>query len=175
MFCPKCGIQNPDNGKFCRSCGTDLGTVTEALSGKLPETSRNLTDSKNKPMTWEKALKPLALGVAFIVISFILGVSGAGRGWWFWLLIPGFMTLASGIAGIIQLQRMEKAGGGAVSDDRSYLGKADNPALPSPQTEWVAPETSYKTGDLVPPSVTDGTTRLLERDSEGETRALPKK
>ncbi|MGI8670151.1 MAG: zinc-ribbon domain-containing protein, partial [Aridibacter sp.] len=23
MFCPKCGTQNPENGKFCRKCGTD--------------------------------------------------------------------------------------------------------------------------------------------------------
>ncbi len=175
MFCPKCGVQNPDNGKFCRSCGTDLGGVTDALSGKSPAVSCDLTDRKNRPVTWERALKPLAMGIAFIIISFILGASGAGRGWWFWLLIPGFMMLASGVAGIIQLQRMEKAGGIVVGDDRSYLGTAATPALPSPQTEWIAPETRYKTGDLVPPSVTDGTTRRLERDSEGETMALPKK
>ena len=35
MFCPKCGIQNPDAGKFCRSCGTDLGNVSDALSGNI--------------------------------------------------------------------------------------------------------------------------------------------
>jgi ribosomal protein L40E len=33
MFCPKCGTQNPVTGKFCRSCGTDLATVSDALSG----------------------------------------------------------------------------------------------------------------------------------------------
>jgi len=47
--------------------------------------------------------------------------------------------------------------------------------LPPPQTQWVAPESKYKTGDLVPPSVTDNTTRHLEMDSEGQTMTLPKK
>ncbi len=35
MFCPKCGTQNPESGKFCRKCGTDLSPVSDALSGKL--------------------------------------------------------------------------------------------------------------------------------------------
>jgi hypothetical protein len=48
-------------------------------------------------------------------------------------------------------------------------------ALPPNQTEYVAPESRFKTGDLVPPSVTDNTTRHLEMDSEGKTMALPKK
>lgn len=126
-------------------------------------------------MTWERALKPLALGVAFIVISFILGASGAGKGWWFWLLIPGFMMLASGVAGIVQLTR-EPAGGVAASDDHSAaLNPAANTALPPPQTQWVAPETRYKTGDLVPPSVTEHTTRHLSVESEDKTQALPQK
>ncbi|MFN2501427.1 MAG: zinc-ribbon domain-containing protein, partial [Pyrinomonadaceae bacterium] len=30
MFCPKCGSQNPETGKFCRSCGTDVGGVSSA-------------------------------------------------------------------------------------------------------------------------------------------------
>jgi hypothetical protein len=47
--------------------------------------------------------------------------------------------------------------------------------LPPTQTTYVEPESRFKTGDLVPPSVTDNTTRQLEMDSEGQTMALPKK
>ena len=36
MFCPKCGTKNPEDGKFCRSCGSDLAVVSAALSGGLP-------------------------------------------------------------------------------------------------------------------------------------------
>jgi hypothetical protein len=175
MFCPKCGTNNPDSGKFCRKCGTDLGGVTEALSGKLPSSSHALTDRRGRPVNWDSAIRKLGMGVAFVVISFILGVTGAGRGWWFWMLLPGFMFLASGVAAIVQLQRMEKGGTGMAADDRAYLGVTPNAALPSSQTEWVAPETRYKTGDMVPPSVTDATTRHLELDSEGQTISLPKK
>ncbi|MCB1024984.1 MAG: zinc ribbon domain-containing protein, partial [Acidobacteria bacterium] len=35
MFCPKCGTKNPNKGKYCRKCGSDLELVSDALSGKL--------------------------------------------------------------------------------------------------------------------------------------------
>jgi len=175
MFCPKCGAKNPENGKFCRACGTDLGGVTQALSGKLPVQSHALLDRKGRPVTWERAFSKLAMGVAFVVIAFVLGVTGGGRGWWFWMLIPAFTMLASGIAGIVQLQRYGHGLGAPAVDDRSQLGSPANAALPPPQTEWAQPESRYKTGDMVPPSVTDPTTRHLELDSESKTQALPNK
>lgn len=33
MFCPICGRDNLKERKFCSSCGTNLGVVSEALSG----------------------------------------------------------------------------------------------------------------------------------------------
>ncbi|MEO7538799.1 MAG: zinc ribbon domain-containing protein, partial [Pyrinomonadaceae bacterium] len=109
MFCPKCGGSNPEGGKFCRSCGTDLGGVTDALSGRMPAVPHSLTDSKGRPMNWDRAFKKLGMGAAFVLISFILGASGAGRGWWFWMLIPAFLMLASGVAGVVQLKRLESS------------------------------------------------------------------
>ena len=37
MFCPKCGLQNAEEAKFCRGCGTDLSNVLAVVEGKLPE------------------------------------------------------------------------------------------------------------------------------------------
>ena len=54
-------------------------------------------------------------------------------------------------------------------------GSIPNAALPPKQTAFVYPESRFKTGDLVPPSVTDTTTRHLEVNSEGETMTLPKR
>jgi hypothetical protein len=36
MFCPKCGAQS-EYGKFCRSCGTNLAIVSEAITGQSPD------------------------------------------------------------------------------------------------------------------------------------------
>lgn len=172
MFCPKCGQQNPETGKFCRSCGTDLGNVTSALAA--PRTQQ-LVNSKGRPINWEGAITKLFSGLAFLVVSIALAFT-IGKGWWFWMLIPAFMSLGSGVAQIIQLKKAEKnmpVYSPFVAADS--LPPAQNPSLPPPQTQFVSSESQYKTGDLVPPSVTDNTTRHLEMDSESKTMALPNK
>src|SRR3954453_6607195 len=107
MFCPKCGTQNPETGKFCRSCGTDLGNVSQALSGKLPTTATPL-DRKGRPISYERAIAKLFTGLAFIAVAIALGFTGNGRGWWFWLLLPAFTSLGAGVAQYVQLRKLEK-------------------------------------------------------------------
>jgi hypothetical protein len=173
MFCPKCGGQNPEEGKFCRSCGTDLGNISSALTAAKPQP---LVNRKGKPIHWEGAITKIFTGLAFFAVSIALAFSNTGRGWWFWMLIPAFGSLGTGIAQYIQLRRVEK--GHTVyspAASQNVIASPSNTALPPPQTEWVAPESRYKTGDLVPPSVTDNTTRHLEMDSEGKTMTLPQK
>ena len=170
MFCPKCGTQNPEEGKFCRSCGTGLDSVSKALTSPR---QRKLVDRKGKPIHLEGAMKKLFTGIAFVVIAIALSLSKTGDGWWFWMLIPAFGMIGSGLAQYMQL-RGDKADTTYFAEDNSpELTGTASPTLPPPQTEWVAPETRYKTGDLAPASVTEGTTRHLEVDSEGQTMALP--
>jgi len=179
MFCSKCGEKNPDNGKFCRTCGTDLAGATNTLMGVPLAPIAPMLDCKGKPVNWEGAMTKLFMGFAFLTISIILGISGmaGGRDWWYWMLIPAFMFIGSGIARIMQLKANERAGiaGMATKGSEHIRSAPNNNALPSPQTGWVAPESRYKTGDLVPQSVTDATTRHLKHDSEGQTMTLPKK
>lgn len=174
MFCPKCGQQNPETGKFCRACGTDLGNVSNALTAQpMPQ---RLVNHKGKPVHWEGAITKLFTGLAFLVISCVLAFTPMGRGWWFWMLIPAFGSLGTGIAQYMQLRRAEKGQTGfSGAIPQNVISPVQNSALPPVQTEWVQPESRYKTGDLVPPSVTDNTTRHLEIDSEGQTMTLPKK
>jgi len=176
MFCPKCGIENPETGKFCRSCGTDLGHVSQALSGKLPQEP---VDCEGRPVSWEGTITTIFMGVAFLAVSIILGVTGIGRGWWFWMLIPAFGMLGSGFAKYVQLKKQERSSsvgfvGPGAERILSGASRGAGSSLPPLRTEYVAPESRYKTGDLVPPSVTEGTTRHLETNSEGETMTLPK-
>lgn len=179
MFCPKCGQQNPETGKFCRSCGTDLGNVSNALSGTLPRQTA-LVDRKGKPVSLEGAVTKFFTGLAFIIIACILGYTGAagGHAWWYWMLIPGFGSLGSGVAQYLQIRRVER--GLPVhtvteSDRQPAFQPTSSATLPPQQTQFGSPESRYKTGDLVPPSVTDNTTRHLEMDTEGKTMTLPKK
>jgi len=195
MFCPKCGTQNPDDGRFCRTCGADLGNVAAALSGKPNNKSRGfgmiepiqppyLVDPRKRGVSWEHAMTKIFTGLAFLIVSIILGVSGkfGGQSWWFWLLIPAFGSLGSGFAQVIQLKKLErKEAAFAPPNTQNTISSAAPPnnALPPTQTDYVAPpkQSIYDTGELAerPGSVTEGTTRHLEMDSEGETMTLPKK
>jgi zinc-ribbon domain len=228
MFCPKCGTQNPETGRFCRSCGADLGNVSAALSGNLPKPHAML-DRKGKPFNWESAIAKIFSGLAFLIVALILGYTGmaGGKSWWFWLLIPAFGSLGSGVAQIIQLKKYEKQGILFAPQNlpNTINSAPQNNALPSSQTDYIEiqqlirsgnkieaikvyretfgsslkdakeaveqiereqatksdfippPRGSiYETGELdIPPSVTEGTTRHLQMDSEGETMTLPKK
>lgn len=181
MFCPKCGVENPDTGKFCRSCGTDLGNVSDALSGKLVIDQSCGTTRRGKPLTLESVATKLFMGIAFFVISIFLGVSGRGGGWWFWMLIPSFMFIGSAIAQFIQLRRAERGMMNfSAGSARTFSSQQRNAPLPPQPTSFSASvESRYKTGDLTPPSVTENTTRHLdphrEVDPDGETMALPKR
>lgn len=175
MFCQKCGEKNPDNGKFCRSCGTDLGNPTQALPATKP-TQPWAWDKKGRPLNWEGALTTMFMGGAFLTVSIILGLTGKASGWWFWMLIPAFGMLGSGIAKYIQLKKLEQSRGTPTEVvTENVIDTQNRQSLPPQQTQFVSPDPRYKTGDLVPPSVTDATTRHLEIDSEGQTMTLPKK
>jgi len=178
MFCPKCGIQNPETGKFCRSCGTDLGNVSIALSGTLP-LAAPLVDRKGQPINWESVVRPIFLGTAFFVVTIILALTGMGRGWWYWMLIPAFTIFGSGVARYVLLKKSEGQTGFRPAivgtPEIPAMGQGRQDALPPPQAGFTpAAESRYKTGDLAPPSVTDDTTKHLQTNSEGETMTLPK-
>jgi hypothetical protein len=183
-------MKNSETGKFCRSCGTDLTPVSEALSGKPKSKMHEFgmiiepiqpigpRTKKEKSVSWESMISTSFVGVAFLIISIILGVTGLANAsrWWFWLLIPAFAMLGTGLAQYIQLKKSEqKHIPQSEPETVKSFNQTSNANLPPSQTEYVAPDSRYKTGDLVPPSVAEGTTRHLEINSEGETMTLPKK
>ena len=182
MFCPKCGTQNPEDGRFCRSCGADLGNVSAALSGKLPK-SQYTVDPRKRGVSWEHAITKTFTGLAFLIVAIILGVTGkfGAHNWWFWLLIPAFGSLGSGVAQFVQLKKLEKREATfAPQNTQNTISSAPLVnALPPTQTDYVSPPRAsiYDTGELAerPGSVTENTTRHLEIDSEGKTMTLPKK
>ena len=191
MFCPKCGTKNPEDGKFCRSCGSDLAVVNAAMSGNLPATLGDLGVSvgcdpkeelrrKDPAEVYGDGVKGVITGLGFLGVSmalFFTGVAG-GNAWWWALLFPAFFGFAKGVSDILKSEKMKASrqmNSFAPPTGNMIGSTSKGSSLPPAQTNFVAPESRYLTGDLVPPSVTDNTTRHLEMNAEGETMALPKK
>src|SRR5713226_7372234 len=98
MFCPKCATQNVDGASFCRSCGANISLIPHALSGQLPTAEpdndlvRKLRRKRSREPRIEEAIRSLMMGIAFIIISVLVGrYSPGGWTWWYWLLIPALL------------------------------------------------------------------------------------
>lgn len=185
MFCPKCGTKNPDTGKFCRSCGTDLGNVSKALLGKNGPTDQHLTKNqaahlrrKDPNELFGDSVKSIISGFGFLFVSFALFVTGVagGRAWWWAMLFPAFGLLSKGVSDYLKMKRIEKRSGSISSDRIEGLNNSEIGSLPPSKTEYVPPGQGFKynTGELAPPSVTEQTTRLLDPNADGgESRHPP--
>jgi len=158
MFCPKCATQNLDGASFCRSCGANISLVPQALTGQLQqpppaEVQEGCRTRRGRELTLEHAFKKFFLGIAFVIISIVLSRS-IGQGWWFWMLIPAFMFMATGLAQFIRLQEYAKRTSLAPPPARSFVE--------------APPRTQELRGPVA--SVTEGTTRHL--GVEAPTRHL---
>jgi hypothetical protein len=167
MFCPKCATQNLEGASYCRSCGANISLIPQALSGQLPQAreddsvdwSTRRRRRKGEP-SLESVCKNVFMGVAFLLVSLALAFSRVGMGWWFWMLIPAFSMMGTGVSQYMRMKEREK---------RSFLpGNSGQPSLAPPPSVDSFPARS--TGELVapPPSVTEGTTRHL--GAEAATR-----
>src|SRR5678815_3074709 len=114
MFCPKCATQNLDGASFCRSCGANISLVPQALSGQLVQPQPPMTEvegacrtMRGRELTLKQPFKNFFLGIAFIIISIVLSRT-IGQAWWFWMLIPAFSLMATGLAQFIRLQEHAK-------------------------------------------------------------------
>ncbi len=182
MHCPRCGQQQvSEDIKFCSRCGFPLSLVSEILGhgGFLPQ----LADLDGKSKKWLTRNFGLKISVLwFLVLCFILlplaaitkapGPVVAG------LAIIGFCgALFISALSFLFLEKEKKFQPGQIDfsgePGAPYLGGGKNQtALPPPTSQpvsayappgagsWKAPDT----GELIPHSVTEGTTKLLQKD-----------
>lgn len=193
MFCPKCGTNNPEDCKFCRTCGADIGNVRAALEGRLVSQtaerfhtaglglrSRRAVRRLDPNEVYADAIRRMVSGCGFFLISMILlttGVAGGGS-WWWAMLFPAFTFIASGISDLMKSRKMER-GLDIIGTSREIpqpAAAAGTRTLPKAEMDFIPVARSLDTGDFAAPlSVTENTTNRLELDSESETIALPKK
>lgn len=183
MFCPKCGVQNIEDAKFCRGCGSDIALVPQALSGTLPE-ARDDKDHSRVGITFDpmsrrhrrrdgvprldKAVSNLFTGMGFVLVALAaLRYAPAGNIWWFWMLIPAFSLIGGGIA---EYMRYKQSKG----EEVKLPGLDSKKELPPTSARVSAIPPRRNTAELVPqpPSVTENTTRHLDMSTEAPTRHI---
>jgi hypothetical protein len=184
MHCPRCGQQQvSEEIKFCSRCGFPLGLVSEILAhgGFLPQLAE-LHDKQKKWLTRSFGLKISLLW--FLLFDFILvpvtAISDAPAELVAILAVVGFcgalmMTVLSflflrDVKTPFQSQnefpnphQTAQPIGGNTNQTTALPPMTSQPVssyAPPVAGSWKAPET----GELVPHSVTEGTTKLLQKD-----------
>lgn len=85
MFCPKCGIQNPDGSKFCSGCGQPLAPASQSASAPqpAPQPAAFATSRAAGPAAYSAAgavrhagiaVGPVWLSYALIAVLVVAGV-----------------------------------------------------------------------------------------------------
>ncbi len=151
MYCPKCGSQTLDEAKFCRGCGADVSLVPMAITGQLTPVSMPPPPSRDIQRSQARAITNTMTGFGFLVVAFsALIFAPAGHLWWFWMLIPAFALMGTGLAAYARYRTMIR-------------GIPGMPLLPT-SDDLANGRASLKsgfTGALPPPSVSEVTTRHL--------------
>jgi hypothetical protein len=176
MFCPKCGTENADGASFCRGCGSNISLVPQALTGTLRDPSaredvrlsrgerreieRERRRKHGKPASIEGAVVPFFGGIGFLLVGLvIMAFMPGGAEWGFWMFIPAFLMIGSGVSQYLRWQQAQKSA-------PTFPAYTPPPsAIPSAPLRPTQLQTPRATSEIYPPgSVTEGTTKLLDPD-----------
>lgn len=179
MYCPGCGQQQVSNEtRFCSKCGLQLGLVAELLAfgGTLPQLDA-LNEKRGKILTRRNGLIASLFWFIFFVLIFTP----------FWGIVDvdelAAMSAIIGIFGSLLIMLtsfffLEKKQPKLKTQILEYnnqpqslygVSRSSNALPPQqsiPVTDYVPPiQGNWRdTNDLVQPSVTERTTKLLERE-----------
>lgn len=150
MYCPKCGAGTVENAKYCRSCGADVSLVPLAITGQLGTGVGMEKPGRDASKHLSTAITNSVTAGGFLAVAVcVLLFAPAGSLWWFWMLIPAFALLGSGISEYVRYRHASRA---------SF--ELPRPSLASPNAPRLG-EASF-TDKLPPASVTEQTTRSLD-------------
>ncbi|HNQ14839.1 MAG TPA: hypothetical protein PKM58_04700 [Pyrinomonadaceae bacterium] len=153
--------------------------VVESVLAGDSKASRRLLARTDPDEAFSLGIKQIVTGFGFLAAAIALYVTNVAGGsvWWWAMLFPGFSILGAGISSVVRANRLEKRQRTSefVPNSLNQIGAGQVAALPPNRTDYVPSESTFKTGDLAPPSVTEDSTRHLTLDNEGETMTLPKK
>ena len=170
MFCPKCGQQSSDEVRFCPKCGLQLAGLPAYIAGNdlmanRPDPSRQaeMTAKRRgmrrgaKLMFFSVVLFPIFFGFCFLVDN----------------PAPLFVPFTVFLAGLVLVVYARLFGDELIAvpqrgSSRDLPAGSDRPALGAAQFT-PAPLFNRQRADTAeiyqPPSVTENTTKLLDKDS----------
>ena len=171
MFCPKCGQQASDEVRFCPRCGLALSGLAAYVAGNDPALFKPAPAQAPEPTAKRRGMRRGAKVIFFSVVLFpvFLGIG---------LIIdhpaPLFVPLTAFLAGltvlfyswlfgeeILPLRSWEAA-------RRDLNAGAERPALGAQQfvpASLFNQQRAHTSEIVQPPSVTENTTKLLDKDS----------
>ena len=172
MYCPSCSSHNQDEVKFCTRCGTNLGVVSDALSGKLASHSqidermvnlfKDYYSGRNSVIIGSVACAiALFKAVLFALISvpvkvdFLSTIAAL-------LLVYGLFALIWGAGKWNNAASEIKAIERAASQDTSLRSPEDHPGLLSGEPARIRLGALSTDPMNSPGSVTEQTTRQLD-------------
>jgi hypothetical protein len=165
MYCPNCAAPI-DGVKFCRSCGSNVSLVPQAMSGQLPqvddaEGKRRLgrrshreywegRSHRKKEPSIDMATTSVFSGIGFLLAAiFVCAYFPGGFTWGWAFLFPAFSLMGKGVGQYLRLKEQERK---QASFNQPVVHQGPAPALPAPTTSEL----------VKPTSVTEHTTRHLE-------------
>jgi hypothetical protein len=163
MFCPRCGTENIEKTNFCRGCGEDLSSISQALTKKPSDgivgtIGEALTQNSLVQLEWLKNHKRRAVGELLTGVFSLLAII------WFLFLgngnpefIYGVFTAVAGYLitlGAWDLWRMPKS-------SKNVINQSARDTLSTPQTQKEL--NPLDTSEIIPlPSIVESTTRNLK-------------
>ena len=168
MYCPNCAAPI-DGVKFCRSCGSNVSLIPQAMSG---HTSSDDAKDKwgqgrhhwhwghhrhlKKEPSIERAISCFFSGLGFLLAAmFVVFFFPSGFTWGWAFLFPAFGLFGAGVGQYLQLkeqQRQQKSLNQSEARLAAHQPHGQSPPLSAPTTSEL----------IKPPSVTEHTTRHLE-------------
>jgi hypothetical protein len=165
MYCPKCGKENPEQQRFCTSCGLKLATISTAIANESPTASeRTIATLRDASKGWRDAL----------IYAFVLIASGTLIGA-FGYKVLGEKTLGDigtivSLVGVLVILLKGLMLVVTSNTPTARSGKPVAPELEDRRQQAGAPDA--KAPALLsaePASITEHTTRQLESDSPDES------
>lgn len=159
MYCPNCAAPI-DGVKFCRSCGANVSLVPEAMTGRLTTTGPDTAGQDDDPRERHRrrghssiagGIQRAFMGLGFVFVALALSFTRSGDDWWFWMLIPAFIFLGSGIGEIVRAKQAQEITP-YVAPPSPRHAAPHVAEMPAPNTAQIAP----------PPSIIEDTTRRFD-------------